>query len=58
VRQSVSGQDPHTRVTHTVRLSSTPEPAQKALYKVLGIKDPTRRVQIKSQKEVNLSPLI
>ncbi|MHB1285371.1 MAG: IS1634 family transposase [Leptospirales bacterium] len=49
VRQKVSGQDPHTLLTHTVRLSSTPEPAQKALYKILGIKDPTRRVWTKTR---------
>jgi transposase len=57
VRQDVSGQDPHTQTIHTIRLSSTPEPAQKALYKLLGIKDPTRRIRTKTKNpEVPLSP--
>lgn len=55
VRATVSGSDPFTRILHTLRLSSTPEPEQKAIYKLLGVKDPTPRVKTRTPlKEVSV----
>ena len=45
VRQTVTGTDPHTRFLHETRLSSTPEPEQKALYKTLGVKNPLPEIK-------------
>jgi transposase len=57
MRLCITGQDPHTRIEHALRLSSQPEPEHQKIYALLGIKDPTTRIRTKkTPKEVTLPP--
>lgn len=57
MRLGVTGQDPHTGIEHTLRLSSQPEPEQKKIYRILGVKDPTPRLRTKKPpKEAPMPP--
>jgi hypothetical protein len=57
MRLGIIGQDPHTKIDHTIRLSSQPEPEHKKIYRILGIKDETPRIRTKkTPKEVPTPP--
>lgn len=57
MRLRITGQDPHTKIEHALRLSSQPEPEHKKIYRILGIKDETPRIRTKkTPKEAPTPP--